>query len=28
MGIYLSWHPRVGCSDAERNCISNVRPQG
>ncbi|MBV7542250.1 ethanolamine ammonia-lyase subunit EutC [Acidovorax sp. sic0104] len=28
LGIYLTWHPRVGCSDAERNCISNVRPEG
>lgn len=28
MGIYLTWAPRVGCSDAERNCISNVRPEG
>ncbi|MEP6574613.1 MAG: ethanolamine ammonia-lyase light chain EutC, partial [Gemmatimonadota bacterium] len=25
---YLSWAPRVGLSDAERNCISNVRPEG
>jgi ethanolamine ammonia-lyase small subunit len=28
LGIYITWHPRVGRSDAERNCISNVRPQG
>jgi ethanolamine ammonia-lyase small subunit len=28
MGLYLSWMPRVGMSDAERNCISNVRPEG
>lgn len=28
LGIYLTWHPRVGRSDAERNCISNVRPEG
>lgn len=28
MGLYLTWHPRVGLSDAERNCISNVRPAG
>lgn len=28
MGLYLSWAPRVGLSDAARNCISNVRPEG
>lgn len=28
LGIYLTWEPRVGRSDAERNCISNVRPEG
>ena len=28
LGIYLTWRPHVGRSDAERNCISNVRPEG
>src|SRR5699024_2143749 len=28
MGLYLTWGPRVGRTDAERNCISNVRPAG
>lgn len=28
MGCYLTWAPRVGRSDAERNCISNIRAEG
>ena len=28
MGIYITWAPQVGKTDAERNCISNVRPAG
>ena len=28
LGIYLTHAPRHGCSDADRNCISNVRPDG
>ena len=28
LGLYLTWQPRVGRMDAERNCISNVRPAG
>ncbi|WP_310374980.1 ethanolamine ammonia-lyase subunit EutC [Rhodoferax ferrireducens] len=28
MGLYLTWGPRVGLTDAARNCISNVRPEG
>jgi ethanolamine ammonia-lyase small subunit len=28
MGLYLTWKPRVGLTDASRNCISNVRPAG
>ncbi len=28
LGIYFTWEPRPGRHDAERNCISNVRPEG
>ncbi len=28
LGIYFTWAPRVGRTDAERNCISNVRDAG
>ncbi|MBL8446867.1 MAG: ethanolamine ammonia-lyase subunit EutC [Zoogloeaceae bacterium] len=28
LGIYLTRHPRVGRLDAERNCLSNIRPEG
>lgn len=28
MGLYLTWQPTPQTTDAERNCISNIRPAG
>jgi ethanolamine ammonia-lyase small subunit len=28
LGVYLTWAPAVGRVDAERNCLSNIRPEG
>ncbi|CAE6953917.1 ethanolamine ammonia-lyase subunit EutC [Vibrio alginolyticus] len=28
MGMYLTWGAKRGSKDSDRNCISNVRPQG
>lgn len=28
LGIYLTYGPRVGKLESERNCISNIRPEG
>ena len=28
MGIYLTWGPHVGRTDAERNCVSNIHAGG
>lgn len=28
MGAYMTWAPAPGVSDADRNCVSNIRPAG
>jgi len=28
LGIYLTYAPQIGRADSERNCISNIRPEG
>lgn len=28
LGVYITWEPRPGRTDAERNCVSNIRAEG
>ena len=28
LGVYLTWEPHVGRVDSERNCLSNIHPEG
>jgi ethanolamine ammonia-lyase small subunit len=28
LGVYITWQPRPGRTEAERNCISNIRAEG